>query len=98
MSNLLFIAKLTLHAQAQIFYRRGNYNLALKSYQQALTLSPNGKPDPRIGIAQCYNKLKMLNESKAVYKRILSRVCILCKTFFWKKPILTLLLFIKDSE
>ncbi|SCV70711.1 BQ2448_3473 [Microbotryum intermedium] len=55
--------------QARILFARRSFRLALKAYQQVLTLAPNFLPDPRIGIGLCCWLMGDRKKAKAAWKR-----------------------------
>ncbi|KAJ1727355.1 protein required for normal CLN1 and CLN2 G1 cyclin expression, partial [Coemansia biformis] len=71
-NNTLRIAPLCLAAllgKARALYGRRQFQQALAIYQQALTLRPTGKPDPRIGIGMCLYRLGHTDDARRALKR-----------------------------
>ncbi|KAG9298342.1 hypothetical protein G9A89_002830 [Geosiphon pyriformis] len=60
-----------LFGKARVQYNHREFNNALTTYQTILKLNPNCKPDPRIGIGLCYNKLKYVDQAYMVFLRCL---------------------------
>ncbi|SGY78722.1 BQ5605_C008g04925 [Microbotryum silenes-dioicae] len=58
-----------LMARARILFARRSFRLALKAYQQVLTLAPNFLPDPRIGIGLCCWLMGDRKKAKAAWNR-----------------------------
>jgi tetratricopeptide (TPR) repeat protein len=60
--------------QARILYAKRSYHAALKIFQQVLSLNPECKPDPRIGIGLCLWGLNHKEKAKAAWQRSLEVV------------------------
>lgn len=63
-------------SKAKILYHNKDYKAALKSYQQALMFSQGdaATSETRLGIAQCYSQLNMLDEAKVALQTCIDRV------------------------
>ncbi|KAK9460004.1 uncharacterized protein V1516DRAFT_678623 [Lipomyces oligophaga] len=57
--------------RARVLYSRGNYEEALRLYQQILVSRPNLKPDPRIGIGLCFWQLGFKDDAQMAWSRSL---------------------------
>ncbi|KAG8810480.1 hypothetical protein FRC17_002919 [Serendipita sp. 399] len=60
-----------LHGKARILYMQRKYREALQIYQRILRLSPNARPDPRIGIGLCLWQLGEKQKAKRAWERCL---------------------------
>ena len=60
--------------KGRIFYTRRQYPQSLRLFQEVLRLSPNCKPDPRIGIGLCFWALDYKAQAKAAWERSLEVV------------------------
>ena len=65
---------IALIGKARVHYGRSQYAIALRLYQKALTARPDMRPDPRIGIGQCFWHLKMKTDARAAWERALELV------------------------
>lgn len=61
--------------KARILYTRRQYTQSLRLFQEVLRLSPNCKPDPRIGIGLCFWALDHKAQAKTAWERSLEVVC-----------------------
>lgn len=55
--------------QARVYYVRKQYREALRLFQRALTLKPNAKPDPRVGIGLCLWAMGSKDKAKMAWQR-----------------------------
>ncbi|KAI0081989.1 RNA polymerase II-associated protein [Panus rudis PR-1116 ss-1] len=55
--------------KARLLYTRRQYPQALKLFQEVLRLSPNCRPDPRIGIGLCLWSMNYKDKAKAAWQR-----------------------------
>ena len=55
--------------KARILYARKQYPQALRLFQQVLSLAPNTKPDPRVGIGLCLWALEQKEKAKKCWER-----------------------------
>ncbi|KAJ1679655.1 protein required for normal CLN1 and CLN2 G1 cyclin expression, partial [Spiromyces aspiralis] len=61
---------LSLHsAKARVHYAKKQYPMALDIYQHVLTLRPYSKPDVRVGIGLCFQKLGMRDKARRAFLR-----------------------------
>ncbi|CAG8531922.1 6891_t:CDS:10 [Ambispora leptoticha] len=60
-----------LFGKARVQYHRRNFESALETYQTILRLNPKCKPDPRIGIGLCFNKLNLADHAYRAFLRAL---------------------------
>ena len=65
---------IALIGKARVHFTRNQFAIALRLYQKALTLRPDMRPDPRIGIGQCFWHLKMKDDAKLAWERALELV------------------------
>ncbi|KAJ2385555.1 protein required for normal CLN1 and CLN2 G1 cyclin expression, partial [Coemansia sp. RSA 2603] len=54
---------------ARVLYGRQQYAQALAAYQQALVLRPGARPDPRIGIGMCLERLGYADDARRALNR-----------------------------
>ncbi|KAJ1720060.1 protein required for normal CLN1 and CLN2 G1 cyclin expression [Coemansia erecta] len=54
---------------ARVLYGRQQYAQALAAYQQALVLRPGARPDPRIGIGMCLERLGYADDARRALAR-----------------------------
>ncbi|KAJ1818055.1 protein required for normal CLN1 and CLN2 G1 cyclin expression, partial [Coemansia sp. RSA 2598] len=55
--------------KARVLYGKQQFSQALAAYQQALVLRPRGRPDPRIGIGMCLERLGHTGDARRALKR-----------------------------
>ncbi|KAG9042943.1 hypothetical protein FS842_001965, partial [Serendipita sp. 407] len=60
-----------LHGKARILYMQRKYRDSLQIYQRILRLSPQARPDPRIGIGLCLWQLGEKQKAKKAWERCL---------------------------
>ncbi|KAJ1961883.1 protein required for normal CLN1 and CLN2 G1 cyclin expression [Dipsacomyces acuminosporus] len=59
----------SLLGKARVLFGKKLFQQALAIYQRILTLRPKGKPDVRIGIGMCLQKLGHVNDARAAFER-----------------------------
>ncbi|KAJ1954762.1 protein required for normal CLN1 and CLN2 G1 cyclin expression, partial [Linderina pennispora] len=59
----------SLLGKARVLFSKRQFQTALGIYQRVLTLRPNDKPDPRIGIALCLMKLGHAKDARRALER-----------------------------
>lgn len=62
-------------AKAALHFHREQYAEALATYQKVLKMAPQlQKPDVRVGIGLCFERLRMVDHAKHAFERALDRV------------------------
>lgn len=60
--------------QARTQYSRLQFATALRHYQSILRLQPHSRPDPRIGIGLCYERMGMHTQARYAFERAIELV------------------------
>ncbi|RKP07808.1 hypothetical protein THASP1DRAFT_30386 [Thamnocephalis sphaerospora] len=58
-----------LYGKARILYSRNQYVQALDCYQRVLRLRPDARPDPRVGVGLCFERLGMRAQARTAFER-----------------------------
>ncbi len=64
----------SLFGKAIVEFNQRKYKEALRCFQTLLKLSPNMKPDPRVGVGFCFHRLNLLDQAKLAFERAVERV------------------------